>query len=503
MEVHIPKLLFRIEDFSTFRGLEYSKLNKGLGLEAMAIPDVHEDPATMAANAIVQLLKRNNLKPSDIGRLYLGTESALDGAKPTATYILDMLSQYFQPEFGPDCFRHCDVVDMTFACIGAVDAMHNTLDWVARGGEAEDRIGIAVFSDNAKYDLGSGGEYTQGAGAGAVIIKHNPRLLAIPDCWGVSTSPVHDFFKPLRVTSSSDVIQSVATLAREVGIELPPDFVTTLVNHSPNSSVKGNPLFEPVVKIHKATPVFDGQFSNRCYSEAVVDAFMKFQSQAKAKGLFGALSGPLSEAWARIVVHLPYAFQGQRMLPAVYVAERVGTEAFKTIEEAVGLPPVRSSFGSDKEYLAAVDEYRRLVSKTPEYQSFVRERHASSQLASRVVGNLYTGSIFLALMSTFEADFKTNTTLEGEPIGFCAYGSGCKAKVFQGIVQPQWREVVAKFKLFERLEARRPITSAEYLSLHQETRAESLIPAASEFSVRSTDGPLQGQRSYDWRSSSN
>ena len=26
---------------------------------------------------------------------------------------------------------------MTFACIGAVDALHNTLDWVARGGEEE------------------------------------------------------------------------------------------------------------------------------------------------------------------------------------------------------------------------------------------------------------------------------------------------------------------------------------------------------------------------------
>ncbi|GIS43879.1 MAG: hypothetical protein Ct9H90mP16_09490 [Candidatus Poseidoniales archaeon] len=76
---------------------------------------------------------------------------------------------------------------MTFACIGAVDALHNTLDWVARGGVEEDRIGIVVFSDNAKYDLESAGEYTQGAGGGALLIRHNPRLISIPDRWGVST----------------------------------------------------------------------------------------------------------------------------------------------------------------------------------------------------------------------------------------------------------------------------------------------------------------------------
>ena len=40
---------------------------------------------------------------------------------------------------------------MTFACIGAVDALHTTLDWAARSSEDDDRIGIVIFSDNAKY----------------------------------------------------------------------------------------------------------------------------------------------------------------------------------------------------------------------------------------------------------------------------------------------------------------------------------------------------------------
>ena len=194
--IHFPRLYMDMKDFATLRGADYGKLSKGLGLEAMAIPDAHEDTATMGAMAVMQLIDRNGINPRDIGRMYLGTESALDGAKPTATYILDMLTQRYSERFGKDCFQTCDVVDMTFACIGAVDAMHTTLDWVARSNETDERLGVVIFSDNAKYALESSGEYTQGAGGGALLIRRNPRLLEIPDCIGVSTTPVHDFFKP-------------------------------------------------------------------------------------------------------------------------------------------------------------------------------------------------------------------------------------------------------------------------------------------------------------------
>ena len=132
--IHIPRLYFDIKDFAEFRGADYGKLNRGLGLSAMAIPDVHEDTATMGANAVARVIDRNKIDPGKIGRIYLGTESALDGSKPTATYIMDMLEQRYAKKYGVDCFRNCDVVDMRFACIGAVDAMHDTLDWVARGG---------------------------------------------------------------------------------------------------------------------------------------------------------------------------------------------------------------------------------------------------------------------------------------------------------------------------------------------------------------------------------
>ena len=143
--IHFPRLYMDMKDFADLRGEDYGKLNKGLGLKAMSIPDFHEDTATMGANAVMNLIDRNGLDPNNIGRMYLGTESALDGAKPTATYIVDMLTQRYSERYGADCFRNCDVVDMTFACIGAVDAMLNTLDWAARSTDEDERIGIVIF----------------------------------------------------------------------------------------------------------------------------------------------------------------------------------------------------------------------------------------------------------------------------------------------------------------------------------------------------------------------
>ena len=152
MAAYIPQIYLPISALAEARSIEYAKLNKGLGLTDMSLADVHEDAATMAANAVLQLILQNQLHPSQIGRIYMGTESSVDGSKTMATYVLEMLSYYVSAEHGPDAFLNCDVVDLTFACIGSIDAMHNTLDWVRAG---HDRIGIIVGSDVAKYELDS------------------------------------------------------------------------------------------------------------------------------------------------------------------------------------------------------------------------------------------------------------------------------------------------------------------------------------------------------------
>ena len=354
--IHFPRLYMDIKDFANLRGADYGKLNKGLGLEAMAIPDVHEDTATMGAMAVMQLIDRNGLDPRDIGRMYLGTESALDGAKPTATYILDMLTQRYSERFGDDCFQTCDVVDMTFACIGAVDAMHTTLDWVARSTEHDERLGVVIFSDNAKYALESSGEYTQGAGGGALLIRTNPRLMVIPDCIGVSTTPVHDFFKPRRKVTFRSVISNVLQLAQETGQSVKKGLIDRMIRHLPESTVRKLGIFahgEESVNVHRDDPVFDGQFSNRCYQTAVWQAFHDYSKKASRQGLFDPEGDKkLTEQWSRIIMHLPYAFQAKRMFPDVFRHDRQDSEMWENVLNNIG-PMPQSPNSDDKTLIVA------------------------------------------------------------------------------------------------------------------------------------------------------
>ena len=504
--IHIPRLYFDIKDFAEFRGADYGKLNRGLGLSAMAIPDVHEDTATMGANAVARVIDRNKIDPGKIGRIYLGTESALDGSKPTATYIMDMLEQRYAKKYGVDCFRNCDVVDMTFACIGAVDAMHNTLDWVARGGLDQDRIGVVVFADNAKYDLGSSGEYTQGAGGGAILIRHNPRLLVIPDIWGVSTMPVHDFFKPRREISRRSIVETVLELASEAGQNLRKNLSEKIMRMIDKSDKRDHTLFESeTLKVHKDTPVFDGAFSNRCYSESVKQAFINFRSKAMSAGRYDPDEDKiLTDQWARIIVHLPYAFQAKRMFPDVFRHDRRNLPLWDEIESEIGPEPIRENFpegiAGDSEFESANDVYRRMISKTDQFKHFVEERIEKTQRASSMVGNQYTGSIFLALMSALESDFNDNQDMKGSRIGLCGYGSGAKAKVFEGIIQPEWKHIASRFSLFSRIDDRQPIDKSIYEALHRGSKRSSVISPSGEFALISigAEGHLEGERRYSW-----
>ncbi len=72
---------------------------------------------------------------------------------------------------GTNTFLHVDTVDFTFACIGAVDALHNCIDFVRLN---PGKKAIVIASDIAKYDLESTGEYTQGAGAVALLVTEKP-----------------------------------------------------------------------------------------------------------------------------------------------------------------------------------------------------------------------------------------------------------------------------------------------------------------------------------------
>lgn len=491
LAVYVPQLFFPIQSLAAARSLEYDKLNKGLGLTTMSMPDVHEDAATMAANAVLELLQKNAIDPRKIGRLYVGTESGLDGSKPIASYVVGMLTQYFENQYGTNCFLQCDAVDLTFACIGAVDALQNTLDWVKGSPE---RLGIVVATDFAKYELGSGGEYTQGAGAVAMLIKQQPRLLAISDAWGVATVDVHDFFKPIRKIKRAEVANEALELLNLQPSNLQPLNVEPSNLELEEAPIKTNPALgifdatDELVQIHRDTPIFDGQYSNRCYQERIRQAYQSFCNAAF--GYVNGHAGPvLSGRWQRLIFHLPYAYHARRIFSEIYLEEAIkaGKKGQVEQETGVAVPPFE-----------AWENYLKLVSKTPGYQAFVKNYLEKGERASSLVGNIYTGSILLSLMGNLEIDLEEAVDLTNAKIGFFAYGSGSKAKVFEGEVQPEWKEIVSRFQLFQRLENRTAINYETYESLHRGKLAASVVPPTATFVLQkiSDDPLLPGIRSY-------
>ncbi|MFT7121599.1 MAG: hydroxymethylglutaryl-CoA synthase [Neolewinella sp.] len=459
LAVYIPQIYLSIEDLAKARDLNYGKLSKGLGLLEMAIADAREDAATMAANAVLDLIHKNDITPNDIGRIYLGTESALDGAKPTATYVLQMLQDHFADSHGTNCFLHCDVVDLTFACIGGVDALQNSLEWAAA---KDGRIGIVVASDEAKYEMNSPGEYTQGAGAVAMLVKQNPRLLVIDPDFGVATRPAHDFFKPNRKVTKREILEEVIGMLPDVSAEdINLDQLEAQL--AEGLEVKGIlDCNEPHLMLHKMTPVFDGPYSNQAYQARIREALTDYRRRSDGK------PGELLKDHAFLVFHLPYAFQARRMFSEIYMEEMKASGEWVSFILRNDLEvPCADDYDDREQYITSCADFLKLVTKSKDYKDFVQEKIAPGEWASSRVGNLYAGSVFLSLMSTLEAALKRDDDLVGKSICIFAYGSGSKSKVFGATLQEGWKDVVAGFSLEQRLNYRQAISYDEYEKLHR------------------------------------
>lgn len=491
MALYVPNLFLELSDLAAARGIPYEKLKQGLDLYRMSVCDIHEDAATMAAEAVLELFERNQLNPNEIGRIYLGTESALDAAKPTATYAVAMVEDALSEKWGVRSLRRCDVVDMTFACIGATDALQNCLDWVSVD---SNRKAIVIASDIAKYELGSTGEYTQGAGAVAMLVKQNPRLIAIKNKFGVATESVHDFFKPRRSVEKSEIVKSVLA---EAGILNGQAEKVMAGLTTKNDNILAMP--DKSITIFREMPVFDGQFSNQCYTKRALEAMQHFGEQVG----FNAKK-PIFDRWKRMIFHLPYAAHARRIGVDIFLSEMSRIGKLNKIEQKAQVSfPDENTFIDPKAFFKAQNAYLKTISETADYQDFVKGKLEAAAKLSSQVGNIYTGSIFLALISALELELTDNHDVNDNKAseicyGFVAYGSGSKSKVFEGVLQPEWKGVASKLNAFEKLKQRKAISFEEYEALHTGFAIASMNGIHSKFGLNSIceEGQLEGTRNY-------
>ncbi|BAV94085.1 hydroxymethylglutaryl-CoA synthase family protein [Ichthyobacterium seriolicida] len=482
MAFYVPNIFLPIEVLAEKRNIEPEKLAKGLGLNKMSFLDVHEDTATMAANALLWLIDKNGINPKDIGRIYLATESALDNSKPTSTYVLKMLSDKLQDKKG---FENCDVLDMIFACISGVDALHNCVDWIKVN---PSKMAVVITSDFAKYDLESTGEYTQGAGAVAILLKAEPRLLTIGDSWGIASEGVFDFFKPKRSIKKADIINDIIKLI-SIDNEAKKDIIGKMDSNPEICGMK-----EQSIEIIRDMPVFEGQYSNKCYQEQIKKAYFNFVENKKSS----KEEENYLNVWEQIIFHLPYAFHGKRILTELFFENFKGSDLLKDIETETGLEFINSYLEkSDLEK----ENILKAISKNSLYENFVKQKIKKSEYASKEIGNMYTSSIFMALMSFLEKSLEYGNDISDKTIGFISYGSGSKSKIFEATINRNWKIPTKNFFLFETLSKRTSIDYDTYEKLHKRELKNSVIPPTKEFYLKhiDEDGIFKGSRHYEFK----
>ena len=453
ISIYIPRLYLDAGDFAKARGLDPDKLERGLGIGQMAIVDTNQDPACLAANACLKVMQKNKLTPDKIGRLYVATESSFDESKAMNSYVIGMLEQVY----GKDTFGHCGGIECKFACVSGSYALYDNTNWI-RAGEAEDKYALVVVSDIAKYDLGSSGEVTQGAGAIAMLLNDKPRLLSFdPKVTSTSIKNEYDFYRPFG----------------------------------------------------KETPIVHGQYSNLLYLIQVKNALIDYKRKVKETGLIKLKEGEtILDHVDYLNMHLPYSNMGKKALAYLVRHEWRALPRWEKIIEEIGMeePIPKDPRGTiesvleDAEFMTKDHQFTKLFTNTKNYVELYESKLASSLIASKMIGNLYTASLYLGFRSSLEFEYQKGVNLIGKRVGFCSYGSGASAMIFSGVIQPEYEQVVKDMNLEAEIGPRTKLSLDEYEELHENKRTyeENIRSANKEFVIVDvkTSTESKGERHY-------
>lgn len=190
--------------------------------------------------------------------------------------------------------------------------------------------------------------------------------------------------------------------------------------------------------LYSKDAVVDGHYSVQCYLDALEGAYKAYQEAAGDAGG----EGLYSDRFAALVYHVPYG--------------KMSRKAHRHVRTLDGDKDADASF-------------ERLV--------------GPSLVLPSQVGNIYTGSMYLALASLLSS---SREDLTGKRVGLFSYGSGSCAEFFSGVVQPEAQARVKALGLETLLEKRRALSIPEY---------EQIMNAREKLDEKTAeDAPGQGFR---------
>jgi hydroxymethylglutaryl-CoA synthase len=178
---YLPSYRIKVEDIATQWGMDARSVKQGLLVNEKTVPAMDEDTITISIQAARYAVQRARIDPTNIGAVYIGSESHPYTVKPSGTVLIDALG------IGPDVH----VADYEFACKAGTEAMYVAYSHIKA---AEMNYALAIGADTSQAAPGDALEYTASAGGSAFIMGKDKVVAEIEYTYSY-TSDTGDFWR--------------------------------------------------------------------------------------------------------------------------------------------------------------------------------------------------------------------------------------------------------------------------------------------------------------------
>jgi len=179
---YVPRYRITVNEIAQVWNEDGKKIAGGISVNEKSVPGIDEDVITISTEAARDALLRADISPSEIGAVYVGSESHPYAVKPSAVTVAEALGST----------PHCTCADLEFACKAGTAGAQMVLGMVGAG---QIKYGLAIGSDTAQGRPGDALEYTAGAGGAALIIGKGKNVVAYNEGTYSYSSDTPDFFR--------------------------------------------------------------------------------------------------------------------------------------------------------------------------------------------------------------------------------------------------------------------------------------------------------------------
>lgn len=448
MNVYVPALRVDLEDWCEWTGQNWPRIQATVG-RSYRLPAPDENAYTLAATAVLRLIRENDIDPGRIGWLGLGTESSTDNSAG-AVIVRGMVDRALDAIGMPRLSRHCEVHEIKHACLGGVYALKSALRYLATDGH--DRQAIVVASDIAEYERGSSGEQTQGSGAVAMLCEADARL-----------------------------------------------FELDLANAGSASDYRGADFRKPHVRAFRPSrggaawrrcefPVFNGKYSTFSYIDETQRAFEDMLERTGLRPLDALEQSDL------LFFHRPYhnmpmhavsylLLKGwlsdnpnSRMIADLCDAGQTSPEI--VAQELSARPDLfdRILTGKDADPMAATGGLASAVRKSPEFAAFTGDKMSRGSGYTANFGNMYSASLFGWMAGALQEAVNLGDDIGGSSVLLFGYGSGDAAECIPARIPEGFEKQGSRIGLDHTMDGALDLARDQYISLHDNQLIGGLGP---------------------------